>query len=197
MVSDELLRAFADDGSSLRLRPLPARAVALLTELGAPARLAAHLRAVHDVAAQLVSWLGEQYPQASVDESSVLMAAALHDIGKVLHRHELSGPGSSHEDGGYQLLKARHVDEHVAQLVRDHGSWQRPDASLELLLVSLADAVWKDKRRDDLEQLVVDHIAAAARQPPWSVFANLDEHLTAVGGKAVQRLAYQNQYGTQ
>jgi hypothetical protein len=83
------------------------------------------------------------------------------------------------------------------KLVRDHGSWQRPDASLELLLVGLADSVWKDKRRDDLEQLVVDHIAAAARQPPWRVFAHLDEHLAAIGSRAVQRLAYQNQYRTQ
>ena len=165
--------------------------------MGAPARLAAHLRAVHDVATQLISWLAEQYPDVTIDKSRVLTAAALHDIGKVLHPDELSGPGASHENGGYQLLKARDMDESVAQLVRVHGSWQRPDASLELVLVGLADSVWKDKRRDDLEQLVVDHIAAVARQPPWSVFANLDEHLAAIGSKAVQRLAYQNQYGTQ
>jgi hypothetical protein len=193
---DDLLRALADDGGSLRLRPLPPMAVQLLTELAAPARLAAHLRAVHDVAAQVVAWVRDHYPAAVFDEPSVLTAAALHDIGKVAYPAELSGPGSSHEDGGYQLLRARSVDERVAQLVRDHGSWRRPDAPLELLLVSLADSIWKDKRNDDLEQLVVDRIATATEQPPWSVFADLDEHLTAIGGQAVQRLAYQNQYST-
>jgi putative nucleotidyltransferase with HDIG domain len=173
---------------------LPTLAVSLLTELGAPPRLAAHLRAVHDVAAQLVDWLGDRCP--GLDAPTLLLAAALHDIGKVRHPEELSGPGSSHEDGGYELLRAREVDERVAELVRDHGSWQRPDASLELLLVSLADAVWKDKRREDLEQLVVHRIAAATGQEPWQIFADLDELLTAIGSRAVQRLAYQNAYGT-
>jgi HD superfamily phosphodiesterase len=84
VTSEELLCALADDGGSLQLRPLPPRAVELLTALGAPARLAAHLRAVHDVTMQLVSWLAERYPDATVDKSSVLTAAALHDIGKVL-----------------------------------------------------------------------------------------------------------------
>ena len=194
MTSDDLRRALADEGGSLRLRPLPTLAVSLLTELGAPPRLAAHLRAVHDVAAQLVDWLGDRCPD--LDARTLLLAAALHDIGKVRHPEELSGPGSSHEDGGYELLRARAVDERVAELVRDHGSWQRPDASLELLLVSLADAVWKDKRREDLEQLVVDRIGAATGQEPWQIFADLDELLTEIGSRAVQRLAYQNQYGT-
>jgi HD superfamily phosphodiesterase len=176
---------------------LPPAAVELLTELDAPPRLAAHLRAVHDVAVQIVGWLHGRYPGVAVDGPAVLAAAALHDIGKVHFPGELSGPGSSHEHGGYRLLRSRGVDERVAGLVRDHGSWRhRSEPSLELLLVSLADAVWKDKRREDLEQLVVDRLAAATGQPLWTVFAELDEHLTAIGSRAVQRLAYQNQYGT-
>ena len=44
-----LHRALTDPG----LRPLPERVSLLLRELDAPPRLAAHLRAVHDVAAGL------------------------------------------------------------------------------------------------------------------------------------------------
>lgn len=39
------------------LRPLPERAAALLRSLGAPPRLAAHLRLVHDVAYELADWV--------------------------------------------------------------------------------------------------------------------------------------------
>ena len=195
MATIDLSRALADDGDSLRLRPLPDEAAALLFELDAPPRLAAHLRAVHDVAAQILEWMQSRYPAIAVDVATTLAGAALHDIGKVRHRDELSGPGSSHEDSGYRLLRSRGVGEAVAGLVRDHGSWSRPDASMELLLVSLADSVWKDKRLVDLEQLVVDRIARVTGAEPWAVFADLDEVLTAIGSRAVERLAYQNQYG--
>jgi hypothetical protein len=87
------------------------------------------------------------------------------------------------------------MDEGVARLVRDHGSWRRIDASLELLLVCLADSVWKDKRRVELEQLVVDRIAGSTGEAAWAVFAELDEQLTEIGSLAVQRLAYQNRHG--
>lgn len=47
-------RALHDHDDGLPLRPLPAEIVAPLAEIDAPARLAAHLRAVHDVAGQLL-----------------------------------------------------------------------------------------------------------------------------------------------
>ena len=166
----------------------------LLTEMDAPPRLAAHLRAVHDVASQIVAWVRERYPVADVDAPIVLAGAALHDIGKVLHPDELSGPGSSHEDSGYQLLLAHGIDVRVAQLVRDHGSWRRTEASLDLLLVCLADSVWKDKRQVELEQLVVERIATATGEAAWAVYAEMDERLTEIGSLAVQRLAYQNRH---
>ena len=61
--------------------------------------------------------------------------------------------------------------------------------------MSLADSVWKDKRLVDLEQLVVDRIARVTGAEPWAVFADLDEVLTAIGSRAVERLAYQNRHG--
>jgi putative nucleotidyltransferase with HDIG domain len=193
VASDGLRRALDDNGGSLRLRILPPNVRELLIELDAPPRLAAHLRAVHDVAAQIVAWVQQLYPRVSIDASAVLAAAALHDIGKVLHPDELFGPGSSHEEGGYRLLRARGLDEHVAAMVRDHGSWPA-DAPLELLPVCLADKVWKDKRQDDLDEHVVDRLANATGETPWSVFAALDEQLTALGSRAGQRLAYQNEH---
>jgi hypothetical protein len=45
-------------------------------------------------------------------------------------------------------------------------------------------------------QLVADRIVASTGQAPWTVFSNLDEHLTTISDLAVQRLAHQNQYGS-
>jgi putative nucleotidyltransferase with HDIG domain len=70
------------------------------------------------------------YPAVHVDAATTLAGAALHDIGKVRHRDELYGPGSSHEDSGYRLLRSRGVSEAVAALVRDHGSWSRAGQTL-------------------------------------------------------------------
>ncbi|GIG10917.1 HD domain-containing protein [Catellatospora coxensis] len=92
------------------LRALPGTVAALLTELDAPPRLGAHLRAVHDVAAHLLDALAEAYPGLAVSAEEVLFGAATHDIGKVVFPSELSGPGSAHEPAGYELLVAHGVE---------------------------------------------------------------------------------------
>ena len=56
MTSDALRRALTDRGEP-PLRPLPNQVNELLESLNAPPRLAAHLRAVHDVAWQLTQAL--------------------------------------------------------------------------------------------------------------------------------------------
>jgi HD superfamily phosphodiesterase len=193
VVSDALRRALEDDDDG-RLRPLPQKARELLVRLDVPPRLAAHLRAVHDVAAQLLDWLAARHPGVTVDAATVLMGSALHDIGKVLHTGELSGPGSAHEAAGYELLRDHDVAEAVARIARDHATWQRDDVPLEALIVSLADKAWKDQRVVELEQLVVEHLAAATGEAPWAVFAELDEVLTTIGGDAPRRLAYQSRH---
>ncbi|MFJ6567991.1 hypothetical protein ACIQNU_11235 [Streptomyces sp. NPDC091292] len=86
------------------LLPLPDHVAELLTELGSPPRLAAHLRAVHDVAHQLVAWSEQHYPALAFDREAVLFGAATHDVGKTVHLAELSGPGSAHEAAGQTLL---------------------------------------------------------------------------------------------
>lgn len=90
-----LLRALHDPGDPPP-RPLPERAAALLRELDAPPRPAAHPRAVHDVACRLVDWVERRYPETPFHRDAVLFGAATHDIGKTAHIGELSGPGSAH-----------------------------------------------------------------------------------------------------
>lgn len=183
-------RAMTED---VTLRPLPSTAETLLEELQAPPRLVAHLRAVHDVACQLADWVRRHHPEVELDREAVLVGAAVHDIGKVRHPDELSGPGSAHEPAGYELLRDRGVEERLARFARTHASWTA-DIALEDLLVSLADKVWKAKRVPDLEQLVTARLAAAAGQEPWEVFMALDDELDRIAAGADARLAFQSSY---
>ncbi|MFD4675932.1 HD domain-containing protein [Lentzea sp. NPDC058450] len=177
-------------------RRLPAEAEELLTDLHAPPRLAAHLRAVHDVACELLTWLTEHHPSLTVDQEAVRYGAATHDIGKVLHPNELSGPGSDHEPAGHTLLLSRGVPPHLARFAGTHGSWTADGITLEDLLVSLADKVWKAKRVPDLEQRVTDHLATAGGQEPWEVYLALDDELNRIAESADARLAFQSSYPT-
>ncbi|MEH0551874.1 HD domain-containing protein [Streptomyces sp. B21-101] len=186
------VRSVARDATSHPpLRPLPSEAVRLLEEVGAPPRLVAHLRAVHDVAAQLVERLARSYPRLPVDREAVLFGAATHDIGKALHPGELSGPGARHEEAGRELLLAHGVPAERARFAATHASWAAQGITVDDLLVSLADKVWKNKRATDLEDLVVAELARAAGRPAWQEFLDLDDFLTSVGEGADLRLAWQ------
>ncbi|MGW4634659.1 HD domain-containing protein [Nocardia sp. NPDC004415] len=193
MTSVLLQRALIDPGYS-GLRSLPERVEVLLASLEAPPRLGAHLRAVHEVAWQLADWVDRSHPEMEFDREAMLFGAATHDIGKVVHPGELSGPGTAHEQAGYELLLARGFDEKAARFARTHGSWTGPDVGMEDLLVSLADKVWKAKRVPELEQLVVQHLAAVAGQPPWQIFMALDDELERIAADADRRLAFQASY---
>ncbi|CAM3494562.1 HD domain-containing protein [Kibdelosporangium persicum] len=172
------------------LRPLPDDVVALLEALDAPPRLAAHLRLVHDVACQLVDWFEAR--GLTVDREAVLFGAATHDVGKVLYPAELSGPGSQHEQAGYELLLERGFPERLARFARTHASWHAPGVGLDDLVVSLADKIWKAKRVQDLEQLVVDRLGGE----PWEAFMALDDVLDRIAASADRRLAYQSSHPT-
>lgn len=168
------------------LAPLPAAAIAHLEALHAPPRLAAHLRAVHDVARELTAGLAGRL---AFDRDLVLFGAALHDIGKVRHPEELSGPGHAHERAGYALLLDRGEPEPRARTARDHASWTRPDIRTEDLLIALADKIWKAKRVPDLEDLVIDRLADTDR---WAAFLRLDDLLQRLADGADARLAFQS-----
>ncbi|MEV4533677.1 HD domain-containing protein [Asanoa sp. NPDC049518] len=173
------------------LRPLPDVVKELLVALDAPARLVAHLRAVHDVAVELTDALAARFPALAFDRAAVLYGAATHDIGKVVHREELTGPGSRHEPAGEALLVARGVAPDLARFAGTHGSWTAPGTTVDDHLVSLADKVWKAKRVPDLEDLVTARIAAACDIERWEAFAGLDDILDVIAAGADDRLDYQ------
>ncbi|WP_405816230.1 MULTISPECIES: HD domain-containing protein [unclassified Streptomyces] len=173
------------------LRSLPPPVAGLLRSLDAPPRLAAHLRAVHDVAVQLVEWLEHRHPRIAVDRAAVLFGAATHDIGKTVHTAELSEPGSAHEEAGRELLLAHGFGPELARFAGTHASWTAPGTTLEDLLVSTADKVWKNKRLPDLEDLVISRLAGATGGQHWEEYLALDDLLTRIGDGADGRLAFQ------
>jgi hypothetical protein len=146
---------------------------------------------VHDVAWQLTQAFAAQFPGLTFDREAVLFGAATHDIGKTVHAEELSGPGSAHEQAGYELLLRHGYDETRARFARTHASWHLPEIRTDDLLVSVADKVWKGKRVTDLEQLLVARIAAVTSQEPWQAFMNLDDILARLAADADNRLAFQ------
>jgi hypothetical protein len=164
---------------------------ALLDGLGAPPRLVAHLQLVHEVAYRLTEALAEGFPEMAVDRDAVHFGAATHDVGKVVHPEELSGPGSAHEGAGYELLLRHGFDEGRARFARTHGSWDEPGIQVEDLLVSVADKVWKGARVAGLEQRLVDVVVAATGRPPWEAFLQLDDVLGRLAAGADERLAFQ------
>ncbi|WP_371501323.1 HD domain-containing protein [Kitasatospora sp. NBC_00374] len=175
--------------------PIPERAAELLMLVGAQPRLRAHLELVHDVAVRLLDGIGAHWPQVVLDRAGLLFGAATHDLGKVRHPEELTGPGHAHEEAGYRLLLELGVPERDARYARTHASWMLPGISLEELMVSLADKVWKNSRRPDLEDLVVARLAEACGREPWEVFLPLDDLLGALGADADRRLAHQSAFG--
>jgi hypothetical protein len=186
-MSEALERAFAEPG----LRPLPDRVVGLLRAVGAPARLGAHLRAVHDVAVEILDRLGDD---VCVDREAVLFGAATHDIGKVRFPGELSGPGAEHEPAGEALLLRLGVEPRLARFAALHGRWERDGATVEELLVTLADKVWKGRREAGLEEQVAQLVAAGTGEPVWAAFMRLDDELTRIADRAEDRLAFQARF---
>ncbi|SNS88309.1 hypothetical protein SAMN05421812_102202 [Asanoa hainanensis] len=173
------------------MQPLPDDVHELLTALDAPPRLVAHLRAVHDVACVLTEVLADRYPALGFDRAAVRYGAATHDIGKVVHRDELTGPGSRHEPAGEALLVARGIAPGLARFAGTHGSWTAPHTTIDDHLVSLADKIWKAKRVEDLEDLVTARIAVDCGIARWEAFSGLDDILDAIAAGADERLAYQ------
>jgi hypothetical protein len=171
------------------LRPLPESVAELLTDLDCPPRPAAHLRAVHDVAHQLVDWTGRQRPAAALDREAVLFGAATHDIGKTLHPAELSGPGSAHEEAGRTLLLGRGVAPELARFAATHASWTAPGVAGGPAGVARRQGV-EGQARARPGGPGRDPAAEATGGAAWEEFAALDDLLTAVGEDADRRLAF-------
>ncbi|ADB18478.1 hypothetical protein Psta_3823 [Pirellula staleyi DSM 6068] len=174
-------------------KQLPAEVLLLCERISAPALLVAHLRLVHDAALSITARLREHYPALHFSTEEVLLGAATHDLGKVLHPEEMTGPGDRHEESGPEFLIQQRLPPHLARFARTHARWTDEGLLLEDLLVALADHVWKGKRDEHLESLVIAKIAEKTSLEPWEVFATVDEILDEVASLAGARLVYQKQ----
>ncbi|PRQ03788.1 HD domain-containing protein [Enhygromyxa salina] len=162
-------------------------ALALLVDLQVPARLLRHHELVLEAAIELTDALARKLG-ARFDAGEIQIGAALHDVGKLVHPAELSGPGHAHELAGRALLIDRRVPEHLARFCITHANWSSPSLALEDLLVALADKLWKGKRVIELEDRVIEHLAHQTAQPRWRVFEIADAVFERVAAGADSRL---------
>lgn len=176
----------------MKPRPLPEPARRLCDALDAPSLLVAHLTLVHDVACRLVEAVEADFGGLDFDRDAVLFGAATHDLGKVLHPGELSGPGRCHEEDGPPLLERHGVPPALARFAGTHAAWRREeDLPVEDLLVALADSTWKGQRSEELETRIASMIAEAVGIETWAVFSALDDIVGTEAAEAEARLAWQ------
>jgi hypothetical protein len=175
----------------MKTRPLPSQVEELLLSTKASPRLKAHLTLVHDVACCLTERLGTAWPKLTYNAESVGIGAAIHDIGKAVHPEELSAPGHIHEQAGQKLLLENGWPEPLARFAVTHATDFSAANPMEDLLVALADKIWKGKREDALEQMVMHRIAAATGEEPWQVWLTLDDIFTDMASTADERLNWQ------
>lgn len=169
--------------------PLPPDAARLCEVLAAPPLLVRHLTLVHAAAVELLDGLAANFPGLVVDRGAVLFGAATHDLGKVLHPGELTGPGDKHEVDGPGLLEQHGVSPRLARFARTHGRWREVD-DVEDLIVALADNVWCGRRVEELETKVAAVLAATGMEQ-WEAWARLDGVCEEIASRGEARLAWQ------
>lgn len=167
----------------------PEDALALLARLGAPARLVQHHRLVLEAARLLADGARRLPGKGDPRWGEVLIGAALHDAGKIVHPAELAGPGSQHEAAGEALLLGAGVGAALARFCRTHAAWQGPGCALEDRLVALADKLWKGKREAPLEEVVCRELAELRGVDFWKIFVPFDALCEQIAAGGAERLA--------
>jgi HD superfamily phosphodiesterase len=158
-------------------------ALALLRTLGAHPWLVRHHELVLEAGEMLLAVPG----LTGIDRRRVRLGCALHDVGKISHPGEMSGPGHEHEEAGRALLLEHGVAPEVADMCVTHARWE--GAAVEDRLVALADHLWKGKRSVPLEEAVIAAVAAASGRDFWAVYPALDEVFERVAAGAGDRMA--------
>ncbi|MBI2372380.1 MAG: phosphohydrolase [Deltaproteobacteria bacterium] len=183
------------DLAELDLAPLPTEVADLCAVVAAPERLVAHLTLVHDVAGRLIARLEDACPGLVLPAEEILFGAATHDIGKAVVPEELTAPGHAHEEAGYVFLVEQRVPPRLARFTVTHGEvTTSAGADLADVLVALADKIWRGKRDAAVEELVCAELERVSRQPPWTVYALLDEILSELAATATARLQWQQRF---
>ncbi len=175
-------------GRVVQGRALPVEAARLCEALGAPLALVEHLERVHEAAVKITEGLGSRFPALAVDVEAVRLGAAIHDLGKARHLGELTGPGERHEIDGPAMLEAEGLAPSIARFARTHARWSEPGTAIEDRLVAWADKLWKGRRDEALEAALAEEVAAATGEPPWAVFAALDDVAQAASGQVAERV---------
>ena len=160
-----------------------------------PQRLYAHLMIVHDVANKLLEEINRTWGSLNINKNLVLFGSATHDIGKTIYTNELSEVGHKHEQAGLQLLLSLGISEEKSKFAASHSSWSA-NSTLEELLVSLADKIWKGNRVHDLEDLLIERISTETKTECWAVFSLLDSIIDDIAKDADKRLSFQNNLST-
>jgi hypothetical protein len=164
-------------------------ATALLRSLGASPWLLRHHELVVE-AAVLICGALEQKVGVSFDRDAVLLGAAVHDAGKIVHPEEMSASGSRHEVAGRDLLvRSAGVPAAIARFCVTHAAWNGADCTIEDGLVALADKLWKGKRDEALETHLTSVIVALTKLEPWEVFSRFDSICEIVAAAGPERLA--------
>lgn len=156
-----------------------------LRSLGAAPRLLQHTVLVGEAANALLDALAAA--GVPCDPHFVRLGALFHDAGKIAHPAELAASGHAHEPAGEALLLEAGVEPALAHCCVSHASWA-DGASFEERLVALADCLWKGKRVDALEKLVVEGAAARSGQDFWTLFVPLDGAFEAIAADGPARL---------
>ncbi len=159
-----------------------------LDRIGAPEHLKTHVALVGEAADLLIKKC--QDLGLSLDYEFVQTGVVIHDVGKIVHSDEMSGPGSRHEPEGERILLENGASSRLARVCMSHARWKEMECSIEELLIALADKLWKGKRVESLEMEVIDRIAALLKVGRWDVFPELDqkfEEIAAGGHKRLQR----------
>lgn len=146
----------------------------LCDELRAPAKLRSHLKAVHDLAEDILDGMIMVWPDLKIDVEAVLCGAAIHDLGKMKFPGEIDGPGRRHEDEGAAFLEGHGVPPRLARFASIHTGDKA--VTLEEHVVALADASWSGGRDLDLEIRIAELLKSQGIQK-WDAVQRLDEIL--------------------
>ena len=157
-----------------------------LEKLGASPKLLMHVKLVGEAGEVLIEKLYEL--KIPFDAEFVRFGIALHDAGKIIHPSELSEQGNFHEAAGEKLLIENGISKKIARCCQSHGKWQTLECSFEEYLIALADKLWKGKRENSLEKIVVNKTANLSNQDRWETFVALDTCFEKIASEGDKRL---------
>lgn len=158
----------------------------LIDRLGAPEHLKTHVTLVGEAADLLISAL--EVLGVELDFDFIRVGVVIHDIGKIVHSHEMTGPGSEHEPEGEKILREENVSPSLARVCISHARWNQMECSLEELLIALSDKLWKGKRVEPLELKVMDCVAQHLGKDRWDIFTDLDFKFEEIASGGHERL---------